>query len=243
MVQVSLAKRHSHVHIEVSDNGQGIRAEFLPHVFQRFRQADASSTRRHGGLGLGLAIVKNLVEMHGGSVFAASEGEARGATFTVRLPLALAKPDHAGALADPADGLPLRFDGILRDLLVLVVDDEPDARELVQRFLENAGAKTMVASSVDEALDRLHNGEMPNLIVSDIGIPDRDGYELMRRVRQMDGEISAVPAVALTALARVEDRKRALLAGYQTHLAKPVDPAELIALVASLSGRTGRFTV
>jgi CheY-like chemotaxis protein len=137
--------------------------------------------------------------------------------------------------------MPSSFEGILKGLVVLVVDDEPDARELVHRFLADAGARTMLASSVDEALGRLGHDVVPDLIVSDIGIPDRDGYELMRRIRQMDGPISTAPAIALTALVRVEDRRRALLAGYQTHLAKPVDPTELVALVASLAGRTGRF--
>ncbi|MEZ5284598.1 MAG: CHASE3 domain-containing protein [Vicinamibacterales bacterium] len=194
------------------------------------------------GLGLGLAIVKNLVEMHGGSVEASSEGEGRGSVFTVRLPPALATDvaavdDTPGAVI--ASAAP-DMGKVLRGLRVLVLDDEPDARELVQWFLENAGAEARVAGSVDEALRLLSEGLVPDVIVSDIGMPDRDGYDFMQRVRQMNGPAADVPAAALTALARAEDRKRALLAGYQTHLAKPVDPTELIALVASLAGRTGR---
>ncbi|MCC7123861.1 MAG: CHASE3 domain-containing protein [Acidobacteria bacterium] len=242
LVQVTLRKQGSHVHIEVSDNGEGISAEFLPQIFQRFRQADASSTRRHGGLGLGLAIVKNLVEMHGGSVDARSEGEGSGAIFTVRLPLALARQPEAPEI-EMHGSEPLRepFGMLLEGLMVLVVDDEPDARELVQRFLSEAGAGTTSASSASEALELLEQGLQPDIIVSDIGMPERDGYDFMRRVRQLDGPVASAPAAALTALARGEDRKRALLAGYQTHLAKPVDPTELVAMVASLAGRTGRF--
>ncbi len=239
LVQVTLRKVNSHIHIQVSDSGQGIRADVLPHVFQRFRQGDASATRHHGGLGLGLAIVKNLVEMHGGSVEAASEGEGLGSVFTVRLPLALAT-----ALPEPRPDAPEPGQAPLADLLdglqVLVVDDEADAREVVQRLLEDAGAQVRIAETAGEALTILDDGLAPDIILSDIGMPDQDGYDFMRRVRNMSGDIAEVPAAALTALARVEDRKRALMAGYQTHLAKPVDPSELVAMVASLTRRTGR---
>jgi PAS domain S-box-containing protein len=238
-VQVTLRKVNSHVNVQVSDTGQGIRPDVLPHVFQRFRQGDVSLTRHQGGLGLGLAIVKNLVEMHGGSVNAASDGEGQGSVFTVSLPLAVASPPPEPA-ADTLDLVPDRFASLLDGLQVLVLDDEIDAREVVQRLLEDAGAKVKTAASADEAVVTLEGGFLPDIIVSDIGMPEQDGYDFMERVRSMDGPVATVPAAALTALARVEDRKRALMAGYQTHLAKPVDPAELVAMVASLTGRTGR---
>jgi PAS domain S-box-containing protein len=239
LVQVTLRKVSSHIHIQVSDSGQGIRSDLLPHVFQRFRQGDASPTRHHGGLGLGLAIVKNLVEMHGGSVEAASEGEGLGSVFTVRLPLALAAalPESTGDGPEPEQRPP---GDLLDGLQVLVVDDEADARDVVQRLLEDAGARVKTAETAGQALAILDRGLAPDIILSDIGMPDQDGYDFMRRVRSMDGAVAEVPAAALTALARVEDRKRALMAGYQTHLAKPVDPSELVAMVASLTRRTGR---
>ncbi|MET0214140.1 MAG: CHASE3 domain-containing protein, partial [Vicinamibacterales bacterium] len=220
MVQVTLRKVNSHVHIQVSDSGQGIAADVLLQIFQRFRQGDSSSTRRHGGLGLGLAIVKNLVEMHGGSVDAASEGEGMGSLFTVRVPLAMT----GVAIESPdvhLDLPPATFANLLEDLKVLVLDDEDDARDVVQRLLEDAGARVRTAANAAEAMAILENRFEPDIIVSDIGMPDQDGYEFMQRVRRMAGAIADVPAAALTALARVEDRKRALMAGYQTHLAKP----------------------
>lgn len=241
-VQVTLRPVDNHAEIEVSDTGIGIRPEFLPHVFQRFRQADASATRKHGGLGLGLAIVKNLVELHGGTVDASSGGEGRGATFTVRLPMAPTETDAEQAVAAASShGPPSALGGLLDELTVLVLDDEPDARDLVQRLLGDAGARATTAASAADALQLIEAGFVPDIILSDIGMPEQDGFEFMRRVRAFDGPVSNVPAAALTALARVEDRKRALLAGYQAHLAKPVDPAELVAMVASLAGRTGRL--
>ena len=242
VVKVTLRRLGGHVQVEVTDSGQGIPSDFLPHVFQRFRQADSSVTRRHGGLGLGLAIVKNLVEMHGGSVEAASEGEGQGSTFSVRLPLAPTRSDGETreAVAETLRIAPSRLGNLLAGVVVMVVDDEPDSRELMQRLLEDAGARVMVSSSARDACEQLEHGLVPDIIVSDIGMPEVDGYDFMQRVRWMDGPVAAVPAAALTALARVEDRKRALMAGYQTHLAKPVDPAELVAMVASLTRRTGR---
>ena len=235
-VQVTLRKVNSHVHVQVSDTGAGIAPDLLHHVFDRFRQGDSSATRRHGGLGLGLSIVKSLVELHGGTVDVASDGENRGTTFTVRLPLALASaPADLDLEQKPAEPALAS----LRELRVLVLDDEEDAREVVRRLLEDAGAVVTTAASVPEALERLMNGFAPDVIVSDIGLPDRDGYDFIRSVRRMSPPLSTVPAAALTALARLEDRKRALLSGFQTHLAKPVDPAELVATVASLAGRTG----
>ena len=239
LVQVTLRKVNSHIHIQVSDSGQGIRADLMPHVFQRFRQGDASATRHHGGLGLGLAIVKNLVEMHGGSVEAASEGEGLGSVFTVRLPLALAaaRPEPIG---DTQESSPVTSDDLLIGLQVLVLDDEADARDVVERLLEDAGAQVRTVGTAADAMALLEQGFVPDIILSDIGMPDQDGYDFMRQVRGLAGDVAEVPAAALTALARVEDRKRALMAGYQTHLAKPVDPSELVAMVASLTGRTGR---
>jgi len=235
-VQVTLDQAGSHARLQVRDRGLGISVELLPHIFQRFRQGDSSSTRRHGGLGLGLAIVENLVEMHGGSVEAASDGPGKGALFTVRLPLASStsrRLEGDGSESAP----PLRE--LLRGVVAMVIDDEPDARDLVQRLLEDAGASVSAWGNATDALQSIKDGFLPDVIVSDVGMPDQDGYEFMLHVRQMKGAISSVPAAALTALARVQDRRRALLAGYQTHLAKPVDPAELVATVASLARRTG----
>jgi CheY-like chemotaxis protein len=180
-----------------------------------------------------------LVEMHGGSVDAISEGEGMGSLFTVRLPLALTNGAVEKASAQP--DMPLTtFANLLENLQVLVLDDEDDAREVVQRLLEDAGARVRTAGNAAEAMKILESRFRPDIIVSDIGMPEEDGYEFMQRVRRMGGRIAEVPAAALTALARLEDRKRALMAGYQAHLAKPVYPAELVAMVASLAGRTGR---
>ncbi len=241
-VQVSLERINSHVEITVSDTGQGIATEFLPYVFERFRQADSSSTRRHGGLGLGLAIVKQLVELHGGSVHAHSAGEGQGSTFVLHLPLSVV---HAPRTDDEVHPRVARPSGAaidefsLQGVKVLVVDDEPDARDLIGRLLEDRGAEVLRASSAEEALDVLI-GFGPSVIVSDIGMPNVDGYDLIRRVRARPmAEGGAIPAIALTAFARSQDRTRSLLAGYQLHVAKPVEPAELLASVATLAGATG----
>jgi PAS domain S-box-containing protein len=247
-VQVVCARVNSHVEVTVSDTGAGIKAEFLPFVFDRFRQADATTARRYGGLGLGLAIVKSLVELHGGTVEARSPGEGKGATFIVTLPLApvQAAPDGDGepgqlrrtAGASTADATDA-FRADLRGIVVLVVDDERDARDLVRRLLGECEAQVVTAASAAEALPLL-SSHRPHVLISDIGMPDIDGYEFLRRVRGLGHEQGGgIPAVALTAFARSEDRTRAVLAGYQMHLAKPVEPAELIAVVASLAGRTG----
>jgi CheY-like chemotaxis protein/two-component sensor histidine kinase len=233
-VQVVLKRVDSHVELVISDTGQGIDADFLPHVFERFRQADASTSREFGGLGLGLSIVRQLTELHGGSVRAASDGKGRGSTFTVELPLAAVhkRPEgeasvHPRATGAQADGEPVRLAGIR----VLVLDDDPDARDLIKHVLEESGASVVVAASAQEARTLLE-AQPPHVIVSDIGMPGEDGYRFIAGVRRAG---VMTPAIALTAFARSEDRTRALLAGYQAHIAKPVEPLELIASVLSLA--------
>ena len=223
--------------LSVHDTGEGIAADFLPHVFDRFRQADGSTTRRQGGLGLGLALVRYLVEAHGGSVRAASDGPGRGAVFTVTLPLDAvfdsdAPPSAPTAGAAAPDAV---RPGSLAGVRALVVDDEADARELVSTLLEANGAHVVTASSAEQALDLLAR-DPPMVLVSDIGMPQVDGYEMIRRLRARRGaEGGTTPAIAVTAYARGEDRRRALDAGFQRHLAKPVEPAELVRLVAELA--------
>ena len=235
-VQVVVARVDSHVEIRVSDTGEGIASEFLPKVFERFRQADASAARMHGGLGLGLAVVKQLVELHGGKVAAASDGLGRGSMFTVELPIAIvqsrADPPrvHPLSAATPHAWDPLpRLDG----LTILVVDDESDSSQLVARLFESRGAAVTTAASANEALT-LATARNFDVIVSDIGMPGRDGYELIKDCRARG---VTTPAVALTAYARSEDRTKALSSGYQSHVAKPVEVAELLAVVAALLPR------
>jgi CheY-like chemotaxis protein len=228
----------------VSDTGPGIAPEFLPFVFDRFRQADGRTTRQHGGLGLGLSIVRHLVELHGGTVRAESEGEGHGATFTVLLPVApVYQTVSTTERVHPAarDTLPLyecpdRLDG----LRILVVDDEPDTRELLKAGLGQCGAGVTVVGSAAEALEAIAI-DMPDLLISDIGMPGEDGYELIRKVRALPAMRGGkIPAIALTAYARIEDRLRALRAGYQMHVSKPVELAELVAVMASLIVRDER---
>lgn len=240
-VQVTLRKVNSQVHLQVSDTGIGIAPQHIGSIFERFRQIDGSTTRRHGGLGLGLSIVKSLVELHGGSVEVSSEGEHQGATFTVRLPLALAVP--APDTAPEERGVPAQLRASLDGLHILVVEDEDDARDIVERLLVDAGATVTPVASALQATALLSYSLRPDVILSDVGMPECDGYEFIQRVRNLPSAVHAVPAIALTALARLEDRRRALLSGFQTHLAKPVDPAELVATVATLAGRTGRSGV
>ena len=245
-IQVLLERVNSHAEISVSDTGQGIAPQFLPFVFDRFRQEDSSTTRRHGGLGLGLAIVRTLVELHGGTVRVLSPGENQGATFVVELPLSLDRDGRArcqGRLRSlnrrhqigqrgPAVGWTASRSSSWTTTL--------DSRELVQRVLSEYGADVWTAGSSDEARS-VFSEVRPDVLVSDIGMPREDGYELIRAIRALpDDQGGKTPAAAVTALSRVEDRKRALLAGFHTHVAKPVEPAELVAVVASLAGRTGR---
>lgn len=243
-VQVVLERVNSHIEVSVVDTGEGISADFLPHVFGRFRQADASTTRRHGGLGLGLSIVKQLIDLHGGSVSVKSPGKGMGSTFTLSLPLAVARHDasltnddarhHPGASRRDQSSVPLPD---LSGVSVLVVDDDPDAREIMRKIISRSGAEVVTADSAANAFEVLQMLR-PTLLISDIGMPVEDGYDLIRRVRELSVEDGGkTPAVALTAFARSEDRQRALLAGYQMHLSKPVEPLELLAVCASVAGR------
>jgi PAS domain S-box-containing protein len=237
-VQIRLQHSATDVLISLKDTGQGIRQDFLPHVFERFRQADSTTTRQHGGLGLGLAIVRHLVELHGGTVHAESEGEGLGASFTVRLPLTgtLAEA-HAGGTGPIAvmDAGPINGPHALAGLHVLLVDDEKDTLAMLRVILEQKQVKVTEASNASEALKALE-GFRPDVLVSDIGMPEQDGYELMRRIRAMErGSGGAIPAVALTAYARDDDRQRSKAAGYQVHLSKPVEPSELFRVLVQLT--------
>jgi PAS domain S-box-containing protein len=233
-IQVRLRRVGDQAQIVVQDTGVGIRADVLPYVFDRFHQADRAITRRFGGLGLGLSIVKHLVELHGGAVRADSAGEGQGATFTITLPAGVAAHPLAGA---PEHQAPDAYDLVsLAGIRILVVEDEPDTREFLTRLLEGQGATVTGAASAAEALARVE-AEVPDIFISDIGLPGVDGYDLIQRIRQMQARgTSAVPAIALTAYARAEDRARALRAGYQAHVAKPVEPAEIIACIGSFAG-------
>lgn len=238
LVQVLVRPNGDNVEIAVRDSGAGIAPEFLTHVFERFRQGDSSTTRQHGGLGLGLSIVKHLIEQHGGTVAVASEGEQRGACFTVELPAATpqviaARPDRA-RYSPPS---PLTPDIVLRDLsglTVLVVDDEPDARDLIKRILSDCNAVVHTASNAGAALEAIQSGP-PDLLISDLGMPGMDGFALLAAVRALPAaQGGTLPAVALTAFARSEDRLRALEAGFSAHISKPVEPSQLIATVANM---------
>ncbi len=229
-VRVVVQRSGSYAEVVVRDDGPGIAAEFLPHLFERFRQADASRTRRHGGLGLGLALVKHLVEMHGGTVGVESEGEGKGATFVVRLPIC---PVVSRGTEPSAPAVRESLKGVK----VLVVDDEEDTRELVRRVLSESEAEVVAVGSAAEALDEVPRFR-PDVLLSDIGMPHQDGYQLLRALRALGEDRGGkTPAAALTAYARPEDRLHALRAGYQIHVPKPVDVTELCTVVASLAGR------
>ena len=243
-IQLRLERINSHVEITVSDTGQGISAEFLPYVFDRLQQADSTTTRAHGGLGLGLAIVRHLVELHGGQVQVASAGEGKGTTFMVNLPITIFRPEpttHERVHPAVSDRAPFidapRLDGVK----ILIVDDEADARELLATLLRQSGAVVTVVASAREALATITQSlpeQRPDLLVSDIGMPEEDGYMLMRQVRALAPEQGGrIPAIALTAYARTEDRIKALAAGFQSHVPKPVEPAEFIAVVVNLNER------
>ncbi|MCA1826789.1 MAG: response regulator [Myxococcales bacterium] len=234
-VELRVGRFQSQIEIAVADTGIGIAADFLPQVFDRFRQADSSITRAQGGLGLGLAIVRHLVEVHGGTVQAHSEGEGKGAKFIVRLPVRaialVAEPETADGNTRVQREPGVAPPQLLRGIEVLVVDDESDARELITAVLTNSGAEVRSASSVDEAIAMLRE-RRPDVLLSDIGLPSEDGYALIRRVREID---TALPAAALTAFASIDDHRRALEAGFQAHVTKPIEPGDLALLVASLA--------
>jgi signal transduction histidine kinase/ActR/RegA family two-component response regulator len=238
-VYVSLRRSRNSAELVVRDTGMGIDPEFLPNVFDRFRQAESSITRSHRGLGLGLAIVRHLTELHGGTVAAESPGEGLGATFTIRIPLA-ANPSaeeraegerfEAGAIAPPR--------APLAGVRVLLIEDEPDTREMLSLTLESSGAEVAAVESAQEALNNLQHFA-PDVLLSDIGLPIESGYELIRKVRALPSEVRNVPAVALTAFATEKDRQRALSAGFQIHLAKPVEPDALVEAIERLANRNG----
>ncbi|MEG4022714.1 MULTISPECIES: ATP-binding protein [unclassified Microcoleus] len=245
-VQIGLQRVNSHVEITVSDTGAGISSDFLPFVFDRFSQHDSTTTRSYGGLGLGLAIVRQLVELHGGTVTVVSPGIGQGATFTVKLPVMIihlppSDLEPLNSLVE-AKGM-FQASPTLEGLQILVVEDEADALELLSTILAKYGADVMAVASVKEALTIIETAtdRSPDVLVSDIGMPDEDGYSLIRKLRQLEAQRGGrLPAIALTAYARNDDRQQALLAGFQMHLTKPVDAAELVAVVASLTGRTSR---
>ncbi len=239
-VQVRLERVNSHVEVVVSDTGIGIAPEFLPHVFERFRQADAGIARERGGLGLGLSIARQLTEMHGGTIDVSSGGVGKGATFRLKIPVMIVHPTReAVPRVHPRSGhgpraIPL---GDLRHVHVLAVDDERDALSLVSEVLEAAGARVSTAQSAEDALSTL-DAEVPDVIVADLGMPHLDGFQFIHRVRRhADSRVRDIPAAALTAYARSDDRMKALRAGFQIHLAKPIDPAELVTTIAALAKR------
>jgi signal transduction histidine kinase/CheY-like chemotaxis protein len=243
-VEVRLARVNSNIEITISDSGIGIEPEFLPHVFERFLQADASKSRVHGGLGLGLAITRHLVELHGGSVAAFSEGKNRGATFTIRLPVLFVLNEEnfferVNELKQLPETAMEKFEcpPSLKNLRVLIVEDQPDARELLRVILEKCEAEATVAASAAEAFQKFSETEF-DILVSDIAMPGEDGYSLIKKIRGVDEKLKReIPAVALTAHARAEDRLRILSAGFDSHIAKPFEPAELVAVIESLARR------
>ena len=240
-IRIRLRQLKSHVEFVVADTGKGIEPKVLPFIFDRFRQGDSSTTREYGGLGLGLAIVRHLVELHGGVVLAHSDGEGKGAEFIVQLPISAAFRSAQtgsgvrllpGTGADTSGAMPS-----LAGLRVLLVDDEPDAREMVAAILSEAGAEVISASGAQQAFELVVQRK-PDALISDISMPGEDGYELIRKVRTLSAEQGGqVPAIALTAYARTQDRLKVLSAGYQMHVTKPVEPVELATVVASLTKR------
>jgi PAS domain S-box-containing protein len=246
-IEVALQRVNSEVQVSVGDSGEGISSEFLPYVFDRFSQGDGKTTRSHTGLGLGLAIVRQLVELHGGTVKAYSDGPGRGATFKLRLPVLSINPvpGSKSALSDSrltgvrvTDGLSIECPPRLDGVRVLVVDDDSDTRQMLKAVLSECHADVITAASAAEAIKEIEQRK-PDVLVSDLGMPEQDGYELIKQVRETESADNAarVPALALTAYAKAEDRVRALAGGYQVHLAKPVEPAEFVLVVANLAGR------
>ena len=232
-VTAAIELRAGELSITVTDTGSGISPEFLPHVFERFRQADASSVRSHGGLGLGLSLTRHLIELHHGRIVAESEGEGRGARFTVSLP---SLPSPAVTALSPLGAVASRA---LTGMRVLVVDDEPDALEMIAAVLSERGAEVSAAPSAAAAIEQIDRAR-PHVLLSDIGMPITDGYALLARVRALPGASAHVPAVALTAFARAADAARAAEAGFAAHLAKPVDPEVLTRVLLSVAGKISR---
>lgn len=242
-VNVTLSRFDSHIEIQIADNGEGIDPELLPRLFNRFQQGDSSSTRSHGGLGLGLSIAKQLVELHGGQISVTSPGRGLGSTFTIWLPiLPKSSPDSVSEreAANPVLTSPSQRRSMidLSGTHVLLVEDDLDSRRVIRRIIVDSGGEVGEAENVERALEMIESFQ-PSVLVSDVGMPERDGYDLIREVRQRGFSHQTLPAIALTAFASTEDRHRALVAGFQVHLAKPVDPFELNAAIASLVGRTG----
>ena len=240
---MGLSRDHSTLKLEVKDNGQGIEAELLPYIFDRFRQADSSTRRKFGGLGLGLSIVKHLIESHGGTIEAESGGQNLGTTFTIRLPTRAMKQsptpiktkseDYESLSEDPLAPQPLSLDG----LRVLVVDDNRDARQMLLTALESVGAVVTVAANVDSAINLLEGTVQKfDALVSDLGMPDQDGFDLIRAVRRLNAPLSELPAVALSGFAHSDDARDAVAAGFQAHLSKPVDLYELTVTIKNLIG-------
>jgi PAS domain S-box-containing protein len=236
-VDILLERINSHLELNIHDSGIGIAPDFLPRIFDRFRQADASTTRSQGGLGLGLSIVKTLVELHAGTIEAKSPGKDQGSTFIIKLPLAPIRSDELREHPTTFKSLALEENQVsLTGIKVLVVDDEADARELIEHVLAQYKARVLTAANAKEALDLLRS-QRPDIIVSDIGMPEKDGYRFIQEVRGLPADQGGkTPAIALTAYARSEDRTRAMLAGFQTHIAKPIEPQELIATVGNVAG-------
>jgi PAS domain S-box-containing protein len=246
-IQIRLQRLNSHVEVTVSDTGQGITPEFLPYVFDRFRQGDSSFTRKHGGLGLGLAIVRHLVELHGGSISAYSGGEGQGSTFTVKFPLMIVHPPVPYAVSplqwgEQTVSTSASFDcpQSLSGMRLLIVEDEPDARDLLKLMLEQCGAEVKAAGSAKEGMQEVEEWK-PDLMISDIEMPEEDGYTLIQKIRSTEARASRLPAIALTAHARAEDRMRALRSGYDAHVAKPVEVNELVTVIESLARTTGKL--
>jgi len=241
-VEVRLERADSHVEIVVADNGQGISPEFLPYVFERFRQEHSGTTRKQGGLGLGLAIVRHIVELHSGTVHVASEGLGKGATFTVALPIAAVRSVSPEGVRDTVAGgrLAPENPSALAGVRALIVDDDADARTLITIILTHGGAEVRTAVSATEALAACDEWR-PDVLISDIGMPGEEGYALIKKLRERARERGEhIPAIALTAYGCQEDRVRAFSVGYEYYIPKPVEPAELLAVVASLTDRIGK---
>jgi signal transduction histidine kinase/ActR/RegA family two-component response regulator len=235
-VEVKVSRVDSQLEIAISDTGAGISQEFIPYIFERFTQADTTTARHHAGLGLGLAIVRHIVELHGGTVTAESKGVGQGATFRITLPVRALQLPHRDQDAPTVPVDSLADDIVLDRIRVMIVDDEAETRELLKIMLASHGAEVTVCASGSDSLSQINEWK-PQVLVSDIGMPAMDGYSFIRKVRSLESELHAVPAIALTAYARAEDRMRALSAGFQMHVPKPVEASELVMVIASLVKR------